>query len=119
MTPLVPVNPPKRAYDSRSLDGPLSGGSTRNVSLTSGGVPAGASLALVNLTIVNTVGAGFLTLYEEGTPAPSPLTSNINWFQSGQTIANNATVAVSSSGGIAVRAGGTTNFLIDVFGFYF
>ena len=36
-----------------------------------------------------------------------------------ERFANNATVAVSSSGGIAVRAGGTTNFLIDVFGFYF
>ena len=119
MTPLVPINPPKRAYDSRSHDGPLAGGNTRNVSLASGGLPAGASLALINLTVVKTVGAGYLSLYEEGTSAPSPLTSNINWYTSGQTIANNATVAVSSSGGITVQAGGTTDFLIDVFGFYF
>jgi hypothetical protein len=119
MAPLVPVNPPKRAYDSRTHDGPLAGGGKRNVSLSSGGLPAGASLALINLTVVKTVGAGYLSLYEEGTSAPSPLTSNINWFSSGQTIANNATVAVSSSGGITVQAGGTTDFVIDVFGFYF
>jgi hypothetical protein len=119
MTPLVPVSPPKRAYDSRTHDGPLPGGNTRNVSLASGGLPAGASLALINLTVVRTVGAGYLSLYEEGTSAPSPLTSNINWYASGQTIANNATVAVNSSGGVTVQAGGTTDFVIDVFGFYF
>jgi hypothetical protein len=118
LSPLVPVNPPKRAYDSRSHDGPLTAGSTRNVSLTSGGIPAGASLALINLTVVQTVGGGFLTLYEQGRPAPSPLTSNINWYASGQAVANNATVALSSSAQIAVYAGATTQFIIDVFGYY-
>jgi hypothetical protein len=39
--------------------------------------------------------------------------------EAAQTIANNATVAVNSSAGITVRAGGSTDFLIDVFGYYF
>ncbi|MGA8723765.1 MAG: hypothetical protein WB565_01870 [Acidimicrobiales bacterium] len=40
-------------------------------------------------------------------------------FSSGQTIANNAAVALSSADGITIQAGGATDFLIDVFGFYF
>ena len=120
ISPLIPVNPPARAYDLRSHDGPLDSDSTRNVSLTPGHVPGGASLALINLTIVDTVGSGFLTLYAEGTSAPSPLTSNINWYASHQIIANNATTAVGSTGEVTLLARGTgsTQFIIDVFGYY-
>ena len=119
-SPFVPLGP-ARAYDSRNngAGGPLSSGSTRNVSLTSAGFPAGASIVLVNLTITNTVGVGFLTLYAQG--ASEPNTSNINWSASGQTNFNNATSKVGSTGEIAVTAGGlgSTQFVIDVFGFYY
>jgi hypothetical protein len=37
---------------------------------------------------------------------PWPNTSSINWSASGQTIADNATVAVSSGGAIKIFCGG-------------
>lgn len=114
----IPVNPPGRAYDSRTGGGRLDAGVSRNVSLTPGGFPAGARAVLVNLTIINTVGSGYLTVYQQG--ATKPPTSNINWYQSGQTTANNATPSVSAAGDVSVFCGGSggTDFVIDVFGYY-
>jgi len=112
---------PERAYDSRVSKGgpgPLNPGASRDISLTSGGLPAGASAALINVTIVNTANSGYLTVYETGASVPN--VSNINWYQSGQITANNATPSVSSAGEVTVLCGGTgaTDFLIDVFGYY-
>ena len=122
--PLIPVNPPLRAYDSRTSEGgpgPLPEDATSaHISLTSAGVPAGASAALINLTIVNTVDAGFLALFEAGGAIPG--TSNIDWYQSGQILANNATVSLSADGALQVHSGGLagaeTDYIIDVFGYY-
>ena len=69
-TVLLPI--PLRAYDSRTGDGPLAAGATRTIGLANGkdaagtsmlAVPPGASAALVTLTVTQTVGAGFVTLY--------------------------------------------------------
>jgi hypothetical protein len=106
---------PVRAYDSRSQGGPLASGATRTVSLA-GSVPAGAAGAIVNLTVTKTVSTGFLKVYAAGTTAPS--TSAINWYASGQTVANQATVAVSAGRAISVTAGGhSTQFIVDVVGY--
>jgi hypothetical protein len=115
-SPFVPLGP-SRAYDSQT-DGPLSAGQTRNVSLTSAGFPAGASVALVNITIFETAGLGFLTLFAQG--ASQPTVTNISWSASGQAVCNNATTNVGPTGEITVAAGGlgSTQFEIDVFGFY-
>ena len=111
----IPITP-KRAYDSRG-HGKLLGGHQRTISLTATGFPAGASAALLNLTVVNTQGSGYLTVYKTGTAIPN--TSNINWFGTDQILANNATTAVSAAGQISIAAGGvSTDFLVDVFGFY-
>jgi hypothetical protein len=106
---------PLRAYDSRSHDGPLSSGSTRVVSLA-GQLPVGAVGAIVNLTVTHTVLTGFLKAYAAGAAAPS--TSAINWYASGQTVANQATVGVSSARAIAITAGGhSADFIVDVVGY--
>jgi hypothetical protein len=106
---------PLRAYDSRSHDGPLSSGSTRVVSLA-GQLPTGAVGAIVNLTVTHTVLTGFLKAYAAGSAAPS--TSAINWYATGQTVANQATVGVSSARSIAVTAGGhSADFIVDVVGY--
>lgn len=118
------VNPPLRAYDSRTTEGgpgPLAEGATSaHISLTAAGVPAGASGALINLTVVDTVDAGFLTVFEAGGTRPE--TSNIDWYQSGQILANNATTSLSTAAALQVYSGGVpgagTDFLIDVFGYY-
>jgi hypothetical protein len=102
---------PVRVYDSRSHDGPLATGQTRNISLGSN-LPPGAVGAIVNLTVTDTVGGGFLTLYAAGVPRPG--TSSINWFASGQTVANQATTAVGSGNQLTVFAGNETQFLVDL-----
>ena len=107
-----------RAYDSRATGGPLAAGQTRTVNLsTAGGVPAGATGALVNLTVTETSGAGYLTIFAAGLAFPG--TSNINWSASGQTLANNATSGMDGSAQVSVFCGGgQTQFIIDVAGYY-
>jgi len=116
----TPVSP-QRAYDSRVANGgpgPLSPEGSRDISLTSGGPPLGASSVLINLTVVNTVNSGYLTVYDTGAALPN--VSNVNWYKSRQITANNATPSLSSVGDVTVACGGTgaTDFLIDVFGYY-
>lgn len=124
---------PLRAYDSRTADGPLAVNATRTVSLaaaldTTGAahvaVPAGATGAIVTLTVTNTgtgVGGagGFLKLYSAALVTP-PSISSINWFGGGQSIAVTTQVAVDPTGHVNVLAGANaTDFVIDVIGFLF
>jgi hypothetical protein len=122
-SPLVPVNPPARVYDSRVSDGPISNGQTRAVTVTgtfdASTIPTGISLVLTNLTAAEGNGSGFLAMFQHGTTWSG--TSNLN-VTDGQTIANNATSAVSTAnpGQVDVTCGGplTTQFIVDVFGYY-
>jgi hypothetical protein len=116
---------PARVYDSRpggSNDGPLSGGATRVVSLTgtvaTPGVPAGATGALVSLTLDATVSSGFLALFSNAVAYPG--NSNVNWYTNGQILAVTTVSAVDATGKIKVLAGGpgSTQFIIDVIGYY-
>jgi len=123
--PLVAVNPPARVYDSRNGGGALGNGVTRDVKVTgtfgSSVIPSGISAVLCNLTCANPVGAGFLAMFEAGTIWSG--TSNIN-YNNAQNISNNVTSAVSapsatSPNSVAVLNGGiSTDFVIDVFGYY-
>lgn len=105
---------PIRAYDSRSSDGALSGGSR---TLTMSGVPSGASAVTVSLTATATTGGGYLALYRAGISYPG--NSNLNWYTSGQTVAVTTVSAVSPAAQLVVRgAGGSTQVIIDVIGYY-
>jgi len=124
---------PLRAYDSRLAAGPLQINTTRTVSLSSGldgagvahlAVPAGATGAIVTLTVTNTgtgVGGagGFLKLFSGAITTP-PSVSTINWFGGGQNIATTTQVAVDATGQVNVFAGANqTDFIIDVIGYTF
>jgi len=116
---------PVRVYDSRpggTNDGPLAGGSSRNVSLagttTLPAVPAGATGALISLTLDATVSSGFLAVFAKGIPWPG--NSNANWYTNGQILAVTTVTAVDASAAATVLAGGpgSTQFVIDVIGYY-
>jgi len=119
---LRPVLPQVRKLDTRQ-PGPLTGiksvGSTTVLPLTPE-LPAGATLALLNLTVTGTEGFGYLTLYPNGQTAPG--TSSINWYGGSQTVTNSATIAVSTAGAIAIRVGGgpgaRAHVLVDLVGGY-
>jgi len=120
---------PLRAYDSRTTTaGPLKGGETRTISLQTGktvggttselAVPPGATGAIVNITVTETVNGGFVKLYSAAIPEPP--TSTINWSQTGQNLAVNTSVAVDASGQVKITGGvSDTQVVIDVVGYYF
>ena len=124
-----PINP-VRVYDSRvagaQASGPLLSGQARTLSLANavpafGGaanvVPAGASAVTFNLTVTETTAGGYLGVYPMG---GSFAASHINWTAGGQTIANAGNVALGGDRSVTIEAGGagTTQFLVDVTGYY-
>ena len=127
----IPIEP-KRVYDSRVIAplGPLGGSATRVISVANGYavstatvdlpdvVPAGAQAIAYNLTITKTVGSGFLSVAPGG--ATVVAASSINWFTSGMTLANGLVVKLDTNRQIKVfcGGGGSTEFIIDVLGYY-
>jgi hypothetical protein len=126
---------PTRVYDSREplpLQGTLAAGQNRTISVADGRavaggavtvanlVPAGSTAITANVTVVNTVGAGFLTLNPGGVATISAAT--INWSAAGQILNNGVTLAISASRELTVVAGGsggaTTDFVLDVTGYF-
>ncbi len=131
---LVPITP-ARVYDSRQAlpsPGKLTTGATRTVSVkdgraTTGGavtianlVPAGARAVTANVTVVGTVGTGYLTVNPGGTIAVTA--STINWFGTNQVLANGVLLTLNASREVTVICGGAagveTHFFIDVTGYY-
>jgi hypothetical protein len=119
---------PLRAYDSRDSSGPkIAAGETRTISLATGvngqnattlAVPAGATAAIVTLTVTETVAGGYLKMYSAATTEPA--TSSINWFANNQTFAVSTQVAVDASGQIKITSGpSATQFIVDVIGYLF
>ena len=84
-------------------------------------MPAGAIAVTVNLTITGTVGAsGNLAVNPGGDTLAHA--SSINWFGPGQTLANSTVVQVDASTRVTVicngPVGASTNFIIDVLGYW-
>jgi hypothetical protein len=116
-----------RAYDSRSAAKPAAGATT-TVSLATGlngadvsvpAVPAGASAALINLTLTGTEGNfGYIQAYSAALAA-KPKASAMNWSTPNDNVANEITVAVDGSANIKVGLEvNTSHFIIDVVGYY-
>jgi hypothetical protein len=73
---------------------------------------------IVNLTVTETEGSGFVTLSKA--PAFPPTTSNINWSDPGVTLANLAIVNTgTNAGGIVIQmeGGGAAHLIIDLVAF--
>lgn len=100
---MVPVSPPRRAYDSRN-DSPLAANTPRRILL---GVTGKA--AMVNLTVVQPAGNGNLVAWGDGA---KPVTANVN-FQTGVTEGNAAIVPLVA-GGIMLQATVQTHVVVDV-----
>lgn len=129
---------PFRAYDSRSIapsPGVLATGSNRTVSIKdardgSGSViqtnvvPAGATAIAANVTVTDTNATegqgGFLCVNPGGNTTVA--TSTVNWFGSNQKIANGVSLTLDAERQVTVICGGhdgaSTNFVIDVSGYY-
>jgi hypothetical protein len=118
---------PTRVYDSRDVGqaGPLATGATRTVSVANatafaGGalnvVPSGAYAVTYNLTAADTTGQGFLAIYPSGGTFKA---SALNWFVANELVANGGVVTLGGDREVTVQSGGgSTNFIIDITGYY-
>ena len=117
--------PPCRIVDTRLAPGPYGGPSlaasqSRNFNLVNGpcpGIPGHVGAYSLNITVTNTQGPGFISIYPQDQP-PQPLVSTLNYV-AGQTVANAAVVPAGSGGGVTVVAGVSgADLIIDINGYY-
>jgi hypothetical protein len=124
--PLITLLTPRRIYDSRTdtvlLGGAkLAAGKTIIVSVSVPDENRFLIAAFLNVTVTGTEGAGFLRVSgsDSSGERPIPATSNINWSQDGQTLANLVLTTVGSEAGVDIFAGGggRTHVVVDVQGY--
>lgn len=105
---------PFRLYDSRASGQPRPAGSITEVQVAgAGGVDPAAAAALLNVTAVDAVSAGYLTVFPCGSDPPNA--SNLN-FTAGQTIANSVLGRIGSGGRICIYTSAAAGLLVDVNG---
>lgn len=110
---------PARVFDSRTeVGGPaqaFAAGETRTVRVTGvAGVPADARAVVVNLTVADSTGPGWVAAYPAGRPPAE--TSNLN-MAAGEVRANLAVVQVGEGGHIALHvAQSHAHLMVDVLG---
>lgn len=81
------------------------------------GIPSTAQAASLNMTVTLTTGAGFLAIWPDGSPQPTPLVSTLNYV-AGQTVANNVLAGLGTIGGINVYSLVKVDLVIDVNGYF-
>jgi hypothetical protein len=83
--------------------------------------PDFALAVFANITITQTEGGGFLTVWggDASDTLDVPATSNVNWTTGGQTVANLALTTVGQENSIEVVCGGAgrTHVIVDVQGY--
>lgn len=101
---------PSRAWDSRNTHDPIhAGGAVERQVL---GAPAAA--ALVNVTVVDPTGWGFVSVYAAGTPVPDVSALNYRWRQPVAALA----VSRLSDRGMAFSSYAGVHVLVDVAGWF-
>jgi hypothetical protein len=91
-------------------------GGTRDVAVTgANAIPPGAIAAVLNVTVANPGGPGFLTVYPQG--GQRPTASNVNYLNA-QVTANRVIVPLSANGAITVYSSQSADVIVDVSGYY-
>lgn len=80
------------------------------------GIPAGAVAAVLNVTVTEAAGPGFISVFPAG--SARPLVSNVNTEYAGQTIPNLVTVPLGIGGQVSFYAQSGAHLIADVFGYY-
>lgn len=114
---MIPVTPNRLVDTREGLGGEIlvPGVNRRVVVAGRGGVPAtGASAVVLNVTITESRGSGFATVWPGGS---RPIASNLN-FTAGSTVPNLVTVGLGADGGVDVFSSQWAHAVIDVVGWY-
>jgi hypothetical protein len=109
---------PARYVDTRAgSGGRISGGQSRTFTVLQG---ADYTMA-ANLTVVSTVGSGYLSVYSADLATRPQPYSSINWQSTGQVLANFSIFDLGEAG-FTVYCGGaassSTHFIIDSVGYF-
>ena len=113
----VALSSPTRVLDSRNGTGTTQGLKRGRVVLDlSDRIPAGATAAVLNVTVTNPTATGFVVAYPDGNAKPG--TSNVN-VVAGQTQANEVVVGLPASRRVVLFVDSTSAHLIaDLVGFF-
>ena len=105
---------PTRLVNGQSI----AGGTPTKIQVTgSGGIPAGATAATVNLTVTNDNVGGYLSTSPNAqTSAPS--TSNLNYNGGGQIVATRDIVSLASDGSFSLWSNAPVTVFVDANGWY-
>ena len=117
---------PARLLDTRdgytTIDGQAQGGGQHDAGSTTilhvtgrGGVPNDATAVVLNVTIADAIGPGFVTVYPCG--APQPLASNLN-YTTGSIIPNAVITKIGDNGTVCIFTSNATQLLADVNGYF-
>ena len=99
--------------DNSGAGAALGAGATLTITVPS--LPAGATAAVLNVTVTNTTAPSFLTAWPAGTTRP--VVSNLNWV-AGQTVANLAEVTLGASNQVSFYNNtGSTDVVVDLEGY--
>lgn len=79
------------------------------------GVPSDAAAVVLNVTAVDSAGAGFATVYPCGSAVP--LASNLN-VTNGQTVPNAVIVRPGADGKVCVFGSATLDLIVDISGYF-
>jgi hypothetical protein len=113
----VPVSP-QRLIDTRYGTGGVTvmgAGDTRTLGMATNPVPGNATAVIVNVTSVNSTAPGYVTVWPTATGRP--LASTLN-PRPGVAVPNQAYLRVGTGGGLdAFNANGSTDLIVDVFGY--
>ncbi|NUS12935.1 MAG: hypothetical protein HOY69_16300 [Streptomyces sp.] len=106
---------PARLMDTRTT-GAVAAMGTQQLDLAGTVVPAGATGAVLNVTVTQPKTGGFVSVYPHGTDRPTA--SNINWL-AGETIPNLVTVPLKDGKVLFFNhSGGTVHFIADAAGYF-
>ncbi|MEW2413234.1 hypothetical protein AB0953_05870 [Streptomyces sp. NPDC046866] len=113
---------PKRLLDTRNGTGApqkkVAPYSSARVQIGgNGGIPAGVTAVVLNVTVTNATSGGHITAFAEGDVKPT--TSNLN-FTPGQTVPNLVIVPVGANGYVDLYNGGweSVDLIADVTGYF-
>ena len=117
---------PQRVLDSRATGvtgdgqgqggGPVAAGSVTEVQITGrAGVPTGAVAAVLNVTVTEAQGAGYVTVFPCGSTPPTA--SNLNYVL-GSTVPNGVIAKIGAGGKVCLYANSATHLIVDVSGYF-
>jgi len=112
---------PSRIFDTRAGAGPIVAGTALGIRVFGSQVPTGAVALAENVTVTEPTRNGYILAFSDSNGGPFPIGSTVN-FSAGQTVANAATVGIDTAGDEDFYnggPGGTTQLVVDLFGYYY